>query len=95
MFRGQISEKIISTISMVCQFTTKSGGIWKSLILGKAHRGFSAFLGRTHVATELMAQRRTTQGKGQAKRVSTLLRQGHHLVVLRQWMARPVERRER
>src|SRR5215467_2091437 len=55
--------------------------IRKTLFLRKAHRGFGAFLGPTRLATELMAYRRTTQGKVQAIRVCHLLCPGQCLVV--------------
>src|SRR6266700_7052339 len=62
--------------------------IRETLFLRQAHRGFGAFLVPTRLATELMAYRRTTHGKVQAKRVRTLLRQGHRLLAPRQPLVR-------
>src|SRR5262249_41548316 len=49
----------------------------KSLFLRQGHGGFSAFLGATHVATELMEHRRTTEGETQVIGMRWLLRQRH------------------
>src|SRR5215470_11990596 len=52
----------------------------KPLFRGKADGGFGAFLGDTHLATELMQFRHPTEGDTQAKGMRQLLREGQRLV---------------
>src|SRR5215510_16051102 len=56
----------------------------KALLLRQGHGGFSAFLGATHVATELMEHRRTNEGGTQVIGMRQLLRQRHRFLTLRQ-----------
>src|SRR5262245_17676554 len=52
----------------------------KTLFLREADGSFGAFLGSTHLATELMEHSRRNQGIAQAEGVHNLLRQGQCLV---------------
>src|SRR4030095_8195651 len=60
----------------------------KSLFLGEDDGGFGAFLRAMHLAAILMAHSSPAQGKTEAKRMCTLLRQRHCLVAPRQRLVR-------
>src|SRR5262249_5346627 len=64
------------------QHSTERHPVWQPLFLRKGHGGFSALLGGTHLATELMECRRTTQGITQAEGVCKLQCQGHRFLAL-------------
>src|SRR5215471_20468043 len=70
------------------EHSTDRPPVRKSLFRGEAHSGFAAFLGSTHLAAERMAYGSSVQGKSQAKRVRTLLRQCHRCLALRQPLVR-------
>src|SRR5215471_20782774 len=70
------------------QDRTECHPLRKSLLHGEADGGFCAFLGSTHLATQLMEQGSSRQGVAQAMRVGNVLRQGQRLLVLCQPLVR-------
>src|SRR5215471_3079394 len=80
-------------LSLVCQRpaveeTTDRYPVWESLFLCETEGGCGVFLGAMRLATEQMEHSSSTQGTPQAVGVRNLLRERHHLLVLRQPLIR-------
>src|SRR5262249_32395535 len=67
----------------------------KTLRRGDADGGFRVLLGGMHLTTELMEHGSKAQGETQGKRIRTLLRQGHCLVVPCQPLVRIAQQPQR